>query len=113
MNAVLRNAICRKEQEQKRACEKRAVVMPLRIYGLKLHSCQIDTACSVIGRRYFCFAGVAQPEEQAAFNRQAVGSSPTTCISFSFACVAQLAEQPALNRQVLGSSPSGSILSKA
>ena len=42
MNAVLRNAICRKEQEQKRACEKRAVVMPLRIYGLKLHSCQID-----------------------------------------------------------------------
>ena len=108
MNAVLRNAICRKEQEQKRACEKRAVVMPLRIYGLKLH-----TACSVIGRRYFCFAGVAQPEEQAAFNRQAVGSSPTTCISFSFACVAQLAEQPALNRQVLGSSPSGSILSKA
>ena len=58
-----------------------------------------------MGRRYFCFAGVAQPEEQAAFNRQAVGSSPTTCISFSFACVAQLAEQPALNRQVQGSKP--------
>lgn len=50
-------------------------------------------------------AGVAQLEEQAAFNRQAVGSSPTTCISFSFACVAQLAEQPALNRQVQGSTP--------
>lgn len=40
MNAILRNTICRKEQEQKRACEKRAVVMPLRMYGLKLCSYQ-------------------------------------------------------------------------
>lgn len=29
MAAILMNVICRKEQKQKRACKKRAVVMPL------------------------------------------------------------------------------------